>query len=473
VHSRFQVAFSLLCFIAHGACGSEQGSPAHDEVSDAGSSDAPSIDIPCNDTIASIYGDPGELPAEKGAILRCARDADLSAEDIQKQLPEYEGKPFTSSAHVYRVLYRTERGDGANTPATSVATVFVPTVPRAEKLPVIVVSHGTRGQGPECATSKLQEIYQTGPLVGAGYAVIAPDLSGFNNYGAAHNPPSIYAGSADVAKSTLDGAKALRKVMGHALSDKVVLLGHSQGGHTTLSALAMASEYDAGGTIAGVFVYAPLWISQATWGALPLVSTQYPFKDATLINAAAIWYMYTHGEALDGPGHGGDIFKPEKRAAIKDFQDNVCLDEAAAPLQALGTDINDLYDPSFTNAVSAAVGVGAPCDSDLCKKWAARFSADRPHLTGSALEVPIQIAYGGSDTAIPPERMACVLERLENDGASYSLCMAPGADHPGVVYKRADFANDWIAARTLGAPEPPPCKGAFERPACATPPAND
>jgi dienelactone hydrolase len=474
VHSRFRLAFSLLSLVAQGACGSENASPANDDVNDAGSASALSIDIACDDTIDSIYADPGKLPDEKGAILRCARDADLSAEDIAKALPEYEGKPFTSSALVYRVLYRTERGDQANTPATSSATVYVPTVPRAEKLPVVVVSHGTRGQGAPCATSKLQEIYQTGPLVGAGYVVIAPDLAGFNNYGAAHNPPSIYAGSADVAKSTLDGAKALRKVIGHALSDKIVLLGHSQGGHTTLSALAMSSEYDAGGTIAGAFVYAPLWVSQAAWGGLPLLSTSYPFKDATLINAAAIWYMYTHGEALDGPGHGVDIFRPEKRAAIKDFQDNVCLDEAAGPLQALGKDINDVYDPSFTNAVSAAVGVGAPCDGDLCKKWAARFLADRPHLTGAALKVPIQIAYGGSDMSIPPERMACVLDRLEADGAPYSLCMAPGADHPGVVYKRADFANDWIAARTLGEPEPAPCDAAsFKRPACATPPSND
>ena len=431
------------------------------------------LDIPCTDTIESIYADPGPLPAEKGAVLRCARDQDLSADDITKRLPEYVGKPFTSGAHVYRILYRTERGDDANTPATSSAVVLVPTVPRAEKLPVVVVSHGTRGQGPECSTSKLGEIYQTGPLVGAGYVLIAPDLAGFNNYRAEHNPPSVYAGAADVGKSTLDGAKALRNVIGHALSDKIVLVGHSQVGHTTLAALAMSASYDPGGKIAGAFVYAPLWMSQASWGGLPLLATKYPFKDYALLNAAAIWYMYTHGEALDGPGHGGDIFRPEKRAAIESFQDTVCLDDAAGPLQAMGETIVDVYDPSFTDAVSTAAALGGTCDNDLCKKWVARFAADRPHLTGSALDVPIQITYGGADESIPPDRMACVLDRLDQDKASYDLCMAPGADHPGVVYKTADFANAWIAARTLGEPEPPACETPFMRPKCATPPPND
>jgi dienelactone hydrolase len=469
--SRF--ALLLLASIFHTACSSSNEPDADTMTGDAGDDSALDIDIACDDTIDSIYADPGPLPASKGAVLRCARDQDLSADDIAKALPEYVGKPFTSGAHVYRILYRTERGDDANTPATSSAAVLVPTVPRASKLPLVVVSHGTRGQGAPCAASKLAELYQTGPLVGAGYVVIAPDLAGFNNYGAKNNPPSIYAGATDVGKSTLDGAKALRNMVGSALSDKIVLVGHSQGGHTTLAALAMSASYDAGGTIAGVFVYTPLWISQASWGGLPLLATSFPFKDYTLLNSAAIWYMYTHGEALDGPGHGGDIFRPGVRAAIKNFQDNVCMEDAAGPLQALGETIVDVYDPSFSDAVAGPVGLGAPCDNDLCKKWAARFAADRPHLKGSALKVPIQIAYGGADKSIPPERLACVLDRLDVDKAAYELCIEPGADHPGVVYKRADFANAWIAARTLGEPDPPACDTPFMRPDCATPPPND
>jgi dienelactone hydrolase len=457
-------------------CGSSDGhhaAKAGDAGLDGGRATSIDVALACDDTIASIYADPGPLPAEKGAILRCARDKDLTAAELEKALPDYVGKPFTSGAHVYRILYRTERGDAKSTPAASSAAVLIPTVPRAETLPVVVVSHGTRGQGAPCTASKLAELYQTGPLVGSGYVVIAPDLAGFNDYGAKGNPPSIYAGAADVGKSTLDGAKAVRKLIHEGLSEQIVLVGHSQGGHTALSALAMSASYDAGGTIAGVFVYTPLWFSQASWGALPLLASTYPFADYTLLNSAAIWYMYTHSEALDGPGHGGDIFKPEQRAAIKNFQDKVCLDEADKPLRALGTDITAVYDPAFVDSVAGAAGFGTECLDDVCKKWIARFAADRPHLKGAALKVPIEIAYGGSDHSIPPERLACVLDRLEADGAHYGLCIEPSADHPGIVFKRSDYANDWIGALTLGEPEPTPCKGSFKRPACATPPAND
>jgi pimeloyl-ACP methyl ester carboxylesterase len=459
------------------ACSSgDAAAPVTAPVVDAGPPFVPgtlALEVPCPDAVADVYADPGALPAEKGAILKCARDGDMSAADIAASVPGYMGKPFTSGAHVYRILYRTERGDAASSPGTSSAIVFIPTVPRALPLPVVVVSHATRGQGPNCAASKLNELYQEGPLVGAGFAVIAPDLAGFANYGAPGNPPNIYAGAAEAGKSTLDGAKALRRMFSTSLSDQVALVGHSQGGFTALAALAQSNTYDAGGTIAGVFAFAPLWLAQTSWGALPLRAKNFPFKDARLTNSVAIWYVYSHGEAFDGPGHGLDPFRPEKRDAVKSFADSVCDDDTLAPLLAMGNDLSDVYDPSFTNSVGFAAATAGACSDDVCEKWIARFAADRPHLTGAAAKVPIMIAYGGMDEAIPADRMACVLERLDTDTASYSLCLEPGADHTGIVYARSEYAADWIAARTLGAAEPAACDAPFVRPACATPPPND
>ena len=43
-------------------------------------------------------------------------------------------------------------------------------------------------------------VHQVYPLVGFGYAVIAPDLAGYANFGGANNPPSAYADTADVGK---------------------------------------------------------------------------------------------------------------------------------------------------------------------------------------------------------------------------------------------------------------------------------
>ncbi|HEX7665014.1 MAG TPA: hypothetical protein VF407_10900, partial [Polyangiaceae bacterium] len=114
-------------------------------------------------------------------------------------------------------------------------------------------------------------------------------------------------------------------------------------------------------------------------------------------------------------------------------------------------------------------------------QWMARYAADRPHLTGTAAQIPILLAYGKKDTAIPPERMACVLDRLKSDGVQLTACLDEAADHSGVVVDEADYVTDWIASQTLGAPAPAKC--ALDESAltgddggavtCATPPPND
>src|SRR5687767_14371019 len=85
--------------------------------------------VPCADAQDAIYGDPGALSGDKGAVLKCNKAGDVSKETIQARLTalKYAGKPITSGARVYRVAYKTERGDDKNTAGFSSAIVFVPT----------------------------------------------------------------------------------------------------------------------------------------------------------------------------------------------------------------------------------------------------------------------------------------------------------------------------------------------------------
>ncbi len=137
-------------------------------------------------------------------------------------------------------------------------------------------------------------IHQVYPLVGFGYAVIAPDLAGYANFGAPGNPPSAYADTQDVGKSTLDGVAALRNVLPSAsLTQQIVITGHSQGGHTALSALAISGTYPVSGTIAAVAVYAPLWISQHAWAAIFLEPSNYAAFAQSSAGAVSIWYLTT------------------------------------------------------------------------------------------------------------------------------------------------------------------------------------
>lgn len=450
----------------------------------------------CSDSIDSVYGDPGALPADKGAIIKCATDKTIAKGDLQNEANAdgYKGKPFTSGAKVYRVLYRTERGDKNNSPGYSSAAVYIPDTPRASGLPVVIASHGSRGQAAKCAASKLDPSTSTNadfrrqvyPLVGMGYAVIAPDLAGYANFGAANNPVNMYASAADAGKSTLDGGRALKKLL-PALSDKTVIVGHSQGGHTALSSVAMMESYGTAGTIVGAVTYAPLWLSQRAWGAVAFASIgkNYPI-DTDVPAALSIWYNWTHAEALDGPGEGKKLFIPAAQSVVETFVKTRCWDEMPYPyseLTPLGAHVSDLYDQGFGGSVGLAAGITGNCNGDpVCDKWLARFAADRPHLTGAAAKVPLLMVYGLKDPTNPPNRITCAIDRLKSDAANLTVCSVPNEDHNTVLSAKGDYVSDWIASLTLGAAAPAKCEKdetAIVDPmtmmpaTCASPPPND
>jgi predicted esterase len=451
--------------------------------------------VACVDSIDSVYGDPGELPADKGAIIRCAPDAPIPIDQVQRTLDgyQYKGRPMTSGAEVYRVLYRTERGNGA--PGYSSAKVYLPDNPRAEKLPVIVVSHGSRGQAAKCAPSlqdpSAEQVNDDQErnvltLVGKGFAVIAPDLAGYANYGAQGNPPSAYNSSADVSKSTLDAARALRKLVPGMFSEKVVITGHSQGGHIALSALAAFESYGADGELAALATFVPNWLTQRTWAALFLVAKSYPFATDPTPNVVSLWYHYTQAELLDGPGKGKALFKAEVRDAVAQFVDTTCWGGPYPALEAMGTTVKDIFDPTFVQSVMTAGGLGAPCPGDepgksICETWMGRYASDRPHIEGKAKQVPILIVYGGKDEVFDPNRFQCGLDRLRQDGANLEYCYDPDGMHGELPAQDGDYAADWIASKTLGTPIEAVCPvtemnlvDAEGNPAkCTTPPPND
>ncbi len=451
------------------------------------------LEVACNDSVADTYAAPTSVTGAKGSILKCAKDGDVSkdvmyADDVAEG---YSGKTFASGARIYRIQYVTERANGK--PGFGSAIVYLPTAPAAAKMPIAVVNHGTGGQAGKCAPSqdvkgsaKGGMLYMVRPLVGMGIPVIAPDYAGFAGFGAKDNPPSGYAFSEDVSRSALDAARALQLMIPSRLAGKVVLVGHSQGGHTTLSALAKAESYAPELNIAAVAVYAPLWFSQLSWGAMIGLPDYFQMKDSSFAIAVNIWYHYSHAEIIDGPGKGAELFVPAKRAALKDFFDNKCqVDDA---FKALGNTVADFYDPALSAAIGTTAVGGDPCTNAdptakaLCETWSARYKADRPHLTGKALTVPLLVWQGDADATLTPDRAVCGFDRLRADKANLTACVKPGADHTPLVYQASSEVADWVAARVLGAPEPTKCAKddsalidpkTGKRFTCNTPPPND
>src|SRR5581483_8454397 len=104
----------------------------------------------CEDWPAMVYEGPDAsfAMAAKGDILKCAKDTPIAKDALETQAKRdgYKGKPFTSGAKVFKIQYRTERGDPAKTAGYSSASVYLPDAPRANGLPVVMLARGSRGQ---------------------------------------------------------------------------------------------------------------------------------------------------------------------------------------------------------------------------------------------------------------------------------------------------------------------------------------
>lgn len=495
---RFGTSLVLFGFLV-AACGDSDDTPADGaDMADGGGAGAPSEDffelgVPCADDASDLYGDSGELPDAPGEIMRCVDDgvtskaqiADLleglasdSRDDEDGVLNEYQGRLPEGGAHLYRVLYRTERGNGE--PGAAVAVMYVPDPPPQRPVPLMLLARGSRGQAASCAPSlttsgpvsaedNMDGRYVQGdldsmvwPLVASGFAVAVTDSAGYANYGAEGNPPAGYADAQDAGKSFLDSGRALRQLLPEGTTDDVLMVGLSQGGHTVLSSLEVANDYGAPGTLRGAAVYSPLWFAQRAWGIATSGFAQLAglyLKQSSAV-PVSIWYHYTHAELHDGPGEGVKLFKPEVQAAIKEFVDTICwsatykqLADAIAEPPEAGITAGSYFSEEFL----AAVGNSAfdrSCDESpdkpLCEKWLQRYRDDHPVLGGEAAKVPILMAYGLKDTTISAPRFKCGVEKLQMSENELDFCIDPDANHGGIVLTQSDYVNQWLASKVSG-----------------------
>ncbi len=435
--------------------------------------------LACADEAESLYGDPGPLPDGQGAIIRCVKDPFLSREELQRRLDAmmnyevvYEGEDAQSGTQPYRILYTTERGNGQ--PGYSVASVYLPERPIAEKLPLIVMARGSRGQAPSCAPS----VWTDGPidnsdnrdgrmvngdheavllpLISSGFAVVVTDSAGYANFGAPNNPMSVYADASDMGKSLVDSAHAMVELVPDATTKDIVFVGLSQGGHSALAALAQSADYAPPGKILGTAVYTPLWFAQRAWGVTltPIAESAGLVLNQSSALPVSIWYHYTHAELYDGPGEGLSMFKPEVRERILHFVNTTCWSETYEELGEGGLKAaKDYYLPSFIEAVGYGAQrrtcEGAP-DEALCQKWLDRYRSDHPALTGAAAEVPVLIVYGLMDPVIAPQRAQCSVEKVRASGNPLDVCVDPDANHGGSALRQSDYVRQWIENKAFG-----------------------
>jgi pimeloyl-ACP methyl ester carboxylesterase len=483
----------------------------------------------CSDRFEDVYAQPKNLPrynpSRRGDIVRCAQDRTIGKDEIASSLARRGFVDVTAqyAVQVLRIMYRTERL--ANQGDVSSAIVLLPTAvgrfngegdanlsatqsidsqsaraltPDAvsddafargggRRAPLVVFGHGTVPYGNKCAYSRNDPTSDPFPPVDTeqgsllafatrGYPVIMPDYAGF----VAGSKTAGYLLSEDEAHSLLDSTRAMQKLVRHP-HDRVVLVGHSQGGHAILSAQALARSYGLAGQLSGVAAMAPFWAPGRTFGAI--VSPEYMFNTADNPGelSSAIEYFYTHAEVYDGRGKGANLFKPEKRAALQGLVSTCAFppDPSTDP-GVLGLYPSDFFEPNFLEAVSLCGIVGGDaCASGIGGTWETRFRADRPKLDRNG--APVLMWQGALDAVIPTPFAKCAIDKIAADlpanggSAKFTLCGDADADHETLLPRNVAWVTRWIDARTLGAAEPPVCPGesALGGPLmCPEPPGN-
>jgi alpha-beta hydrolase superfamily lysophospholipase len=353
-----------------------------------------------------FYATPASLPARPGVLLR--------AEPVDTDVARADG---------YRVLYSSQ--DPRDRPVAVSGLVLVPrATPPATGYPVVAWAHGTSGVARRCAPSQRPQSttrYVAGAqrLVDAGYLVVATDYPGLGTEGA---HPYLVGDSE--ARAVLDSVRAVRGRDDWRAGSRVVVWGHSQGGHAALFASQRAATYAPELDLVGTAAAAPATelsvllrhdLTEAVgkvFGAMALASWSRVFPDAELrkivtgrnlplVEAVAASCVETGSQAL--------VLLPEVALMSRDF-----LAQDPTTTEPWATIIRD-------NTV-APRGIG----------------------------VPLLVVQGDADQVIGPEVSEDWTRRVCRHHQAVSYREYPGADHLSVLPAATGDVVGWIGDRFAG-----------------------
>lgn len=397
----------------------------------------------CSASPDSLWATP-VTAGDRGEVLGCSELGAFDASEVETRVAKVPNLEGRTGVRRFMLAYRTERDEGED--GVSTALVYLPEKPRAGSLPAVVAAHGTTGLADACAITHAAEHEYLDSLAlawaASGLPVIATDYAGLGTVGV-----QGYGNFPDTGRSVLDSARALRRFAGEdRVSDKALVLGHSQGGGAALAAAAYANETP-DVKVAGVVAFSPAWAYLSYVEAIRLSTIS-----MNGLRAAAATLLYADlANITEGESQAGAAFHPSIRQFLTEKTGSVCylelgplVDTPAAGYVPPAT-MADFVDPDFKAAALDCADNGK-C-SGLPGQWAERAKKNDPHVDPS---VPILFVQGELDTTLKPGQASCFFGRLLKDGAEPVECVYPGEDHMSIVPNATGFAVDWAMAAFRG-----------------------
>lgn len=310
------------------------------------------------------------------------------------------------------VLYSSKSFPGNKKIVVS-GTMSVPQgTPPAGGWPVISWAHGTTGLADKCAPSRGSD---QGSYGGAeslvqgwledGYAVLATDYEGLGTPGI--HPYLI--GDSE-GRGVLDIVRASRTA-NSKLSKKVVIAGHSQGGHAALFAAKLAPQWASDFDHLGTVPYAPpadFQLQAAGIGSLP--------SDAYGISALATAIL--RGAVAGNPSIDPAAILTEDAYQHYAKTESLCLGDLAAEFASTSTGPGELLKPGVLFQPAGEAFSNALAEMD-------------PLITTNR---PVLIVQGRQDTTVQPGLTDTLVSRLRTrnpgliDYETYGQCVVSGQD---------------------------------------------
>jgi pimeloyl-ACP methyl ester carboxylesterase len=362
----------------------------------------------------AFYAPPSPLPGKAHGDLVWARTLTGAAV-----------VPGASATKV--VLYRSTGVDGKPDAVSGVVSVPKGKAPKGG-WPVVTYAHGTTGIADQCAPSR--DVAGT-PVHGynayilplltrwlnAGYAVVRTDYEGLGTPGV--HPYLV--GSSE-GRSTLDIVRAARAVDPRISTRKVIISGHSQGGHAALFAAALAPKWTPELKVRGTVAFAPA----------SHLDEQIPIT--TVLTSpggglSGLVSLITRGIATANPSlDTAAVLTPQAAAFYPDTLTQ-CLAELSTPSSFGGLAPKELFQAG----------------TDF-KPVAKLLDAQDPsHLR---IRTPLLIEQGAADTTVFPGFTDQLVTELQKNGAKgLTYKRVAGATHGGIVVAAAKDATTWIGKR--------------------------
>src|SRR5580704_4875109 len=350
-----------------------------------------------------------QIPDEPGSLVRA------------EAAKEYALPPGITAT---RILYHTRTAGGKDTLASGVVLVPYGQPPKGG-WPLLAWSHGTSGVARSCAPSLMKSLFYNWEglyeYVLMGYAVVGTDYAGLGTEGR-HAYLDMLSNGTDVIHSVSAAHAAVS-----TLSEKWLVIGHSQGG---LSSLGVAELEGAIKDPNFLGTVALAGASDLEDGIDAVVRARLPVLNGLL----GFWVF---GAKTVYPRLELEDILTSKALAIYNASVNDGCSGASGAFAALSTD--EMLLPSWK-------------DNRYIKQFLAHNQPGIRPTYG-----PLLLVGGGKDILFTESAGQKIFQRLCSSGARVQRNLYPGLGHDPVVYGSLRDQLHWIAARFSGEPAPSNC----------------